>query len=84
MAKQYAKNPEMFSLFSVDDYVDLVVEFLKILNPGIIVERFISESPLDLLIAPKWNGLKNFEVVHRIEKRLRETNSWQGMNYKPA
>jgi uncharacterized protein len=82
MAKQYAKNPEMFNLFSVDDYVDLVVDFLKILNPQIIVERFISESPLDLLIAPKWNGLKNFEVVHKIEKRLKETNSWQGMDYK--
>ncbi len=81
MAKQYAKKPEMFNLFSVDDYVDLVVDFLKILNPKIIVERFISESPLDLLIAPKWNGLKNFEVVHKIEKRLKETNSWQGMNY---
>ncbi len=81
MAKQYAKNPEMFNLFSVDDYVDLVVDFLKILNPQIIVERFISESPLDLLIAPKWNGLKNFEVVHKIEKRLKETNSWQGMDY---
>jgi radical SAM protein (TIGR01212 family) len=82
MAKQYAKNPEMFNLFSVDAYVDLVVDFLKILNPEIIVERFISESPLDLLIAPKWNGLKNFEVVHKIEKRLKETNSWQGMHYK--
>jgi len=84
MAKQYAKNPEMFDLFGVDDYVDLVVDFLKLLNPQIIVERFISESPLDLLIAPKWNGLKNFEVVHRIEKRLKETDSWQGMHYKNA
>jgi len=81
MAKQYTKNPEMFNLFGVNDYVELIVDFLKILNPEIIVERFISESPLDLLIAPKWNGLKNFEVVHRIEKRLKETNSWQGMHY---
>ena len=81
MAKEYAKTPEMFNLFGVDDYVELIVDFLKILNPEIIVERFISESPLDLLIAPKWNGLKNFEVVHRIEKRLQETNSWQGMHY---
>ena len=60
----------------------LVVDFLKVLNPKIIVERFISESPLNLLIAPKWNGLKNFEVVHKIEKRLKETNSWQGKHYE--
>jgi hypothetical protein len=82
MAKQFAKNPEMFDLFSADEYVRFIVEFLKHLNPRIIVERFISESPLELLIAPKWDGLKNFEIVHRIEKQLEITNSWQGMLYQ--
>lgn len=81
MAKQYAVNPEMFDLFEANEYVEFIVEFLKHLNPKIIVERFISESPLDLLIAPKWEGLKNFEIVHRIEKQLELSNSWQGMLY---
>jgi radical SAM superfamily enzyme len=51
------------------------------LNSGIVVERFISEAPPEMLIAPKWHGLKNFEIVHRIEKLLKLTNSWQGMNF---
>lgn len=84
MAKQYKEKPEMFRLFTADEYINLIVEFLKYLNPEIIVERFISESPLDLLVAPKWNGLKNFEIVHKIEKRLHETDSWQGMMYQGA
>ena len=82
MAGQYAENPEMFHLFRADEYVSFMVEFLKRLNPGIVVERFISESPHDLLIGPKWNGLKNFEIIHRIEKMLEKTNSWQGMNFQ--
>jgi uncharacterized protein len=81
MAKQFEENPEMFELFSADEFVEFVVEFLKKLNPRIIVERFISESPTELLIAPKWGGLKNFEMVHRIEKHLEQTNSWQGMEF---
>lgn len=82
MAKQYESNPEMFELFSADEYVLFIIEFVKRLNPRIVVERFISESPLELLIAPKWEGLKNFEIVHRIEKMLEKTNSWQGMDFK--
>lgn len=78
MAKQYASHPDMFSLFTADEYINLVIEFLKLLNPRVIIERFISESPPELLIAPKWGGLKNFEIVHKIEKKLEETDSWQG------
>ncbi len=81
LAKQYKKNPESLRLFHPEEYIDLVIRFLENLNPEIIVERFISESPLDLLIAPKWNGLKNFEIVAKIEKRMKELNSFQGKSY---
>ena len=81
MAKDYAANPEQFELFSADEYVEFVAKFVKRLSPEIIIERFTSEAPAELLIAPRWGGLKNFEMVHRIEKQLLETNSWQGMDY---
>lgn len=77
MAFQYKQNASQFSFFTLDEYLDLVINFLEILNPKIIVERFFSESPEHLLIAPKY-GLKNFELVHKVEKRLQEKNSWQG------
>jgi len=54
MAFQLKQNPEMFNLFSVDDYIDLITDFIAMLRPDIIIERFISESPADLLLAPKW------------------------------
>ena len=80
MAAQYKKNPENFDLFTVDNYIEFVSEFITKLRPDIIIERFISETPSDLLIAPKW-GLKNFEIVAKIDKYLAQHNLWQGKNY---
>lgn len=82
MAVQLKNNPEQFELFKVDEYIDLITEFIASLRPDIILERFISESPAHLLIAPKWNGIKNFEVVAKIDKRLQEKGLWQGKYIK--
>ena len=77
MARQYAENPEMFNMMTAAEYIELVIDFLERLNPEIAVERFVSQSPEQLLLAPHW-GLKNFEFVHKIEKRLEERDTWQG------
>jgi radical SAM protein (TIGR01212 family) len=77
LEKQFEQNPEKFRLYTADEYIDLVVDYLELLNPEIIVERFISQAPIDMLIAPKW-GLKNFEFVAKVEKRLKERDTWQG------
>lgn len=80
LEKQFRENPELFSVFSASEYIDLVVDYLELLNPEIIIERFISQAPPELLIAPKW-GLKNFEFVAKVEKRLKERDTWQGRLY---
>ncbi len=81
MAKQYAENSEIFNLFSADEYINFAVQFAERLNPKIIIERFISESPSDMLIAPKWGGFKNFEITAKILKKFKEKNTWQGKLY---
>ena len=77
-AKEFKNNPTDFHLFDMDEYINLSIEFLELLHPKIIVERFVNQSPADMLIAPKWGGLKNFEIVAKIEKQLKERNTWQG------
>ena len=77
MAHEYSKFPERFHPFSVQEYTDLVVEYLENLNPGIIVERFVSSAPDHMVIAPRW-GLKNYEFVAKVEKRLKDRDTWQG------
>ena len=81
MAHQFKNHPEEFNLFEIEDYLDLVTNFICQLRPDIVLERFISESPPDLLIAPKW-GLKNFEMVNLIEKKMARENLWQGKFYR--
>jgi len=77
MAHQFKNTPEMFTFMELEEYIDLIVDFLELLNPNIIVERFFSESPSSMLIHPIY-GLKNFEVKHLVEKRLEERDSIQG------
>ncbi len=81
MAGQFTESPELFNIFTSDKYIELVVNFLENLNPRIIIERFISESPPKMIIAPQWNGLKNFEITNRIEKKLKQRDTWQGKLY---
>lgn len=82
MATQLKNEPEKFTLFEADEYIDFITDFISLLRPDIIIERFISESPLHLLIAPNWNGLKNFEITAKIDKKLIEKDLWQGKHYK--
>jgi radical SAM protein (TIGR01212 family) len=77
MAYEYSQFPDHFHPFSVEEYANLVVDYLENLNPAIIVERFVSSAPDAMVIAPRW-GLKNYEFVAKVEKRLLERDSWQG------
>lgn len=81
MAKQHREHPEWFNLFEVDDYIDLAIDFAERLNPDFIIERFISQSPKSLLIAPDW-GLKNFEFTAKVLKRFGERGTYQGRLFK--
>lgn len=80
MGREFQDNPERFSLFDVDTYVDLVIDFLERLNLSIVVERFVSQSPKELLLAPDW-GLKNFEFTAKVNRRISERDTWQGRYY---
>lgn len=77
MAKEYKAFPERFHLFSPEEYAELIVDFLEYLRPEIAVERFVSQSPKELLLAPDW-GLKNYEFVTLVRRRLEERKTWQG------
>lgn len=83
MAHEYALHPEEFHLFSADEYIDLVIDYVEYLRPDLILERFVSQSPRELLIAPDW-GLKNHEFTDRVKKRMKERDAWQGKAYRKA
>ncbi len=81
LAMQAASDSTLIHSFTAEDYADLIVGFLERLKPEIAVERFVSQSPPELLIAPDW-GMKNYEFTHLVEKKLRERHSFQGKLFK--
>lgn len=81
MAHEYEQNPSGFHLFNdVNEYIDLVIDYVEHLRPDLVVERFVSQSPRELLIAPDW-GLKNYEFTARVQKRMKERGAYQGKRY---
>ena len=81
MAEQYLRHPEVFRLYSYEEYLDFVVDVIGHIRPDVYLERFVNQSPEEYLIAPKW-GIKNYEFVAKLEKRLRERGEWQGRWYR--
>jgi radical SAM protein (TIGR01212 family) len=77
MEKEYTDHPEDFIQFSADSYIDLIIRLLEILKPDIVIERFASVAPPELIATQRW-GLKNFELVARLEKEMIKRNTWQG------
>ena len=79
MAHEYDINPADFHLFTeVNEYIDLVIDYVEHLRPDMV-----SQSPKDLLIAPDW-GLKNYEFVARLQKRMKERGAYQGKKYRDS
>ncbi|MDL2222768.1 TIGR01212 family radical SAM protein [Bacteroidales bacterium OttesenSCG-928-M11] len=68
MSLEYEQRPDQFHLYSVEEYIDLCIEFMDRLDPKIIIDRFVSQSPKELLIAPAW-GIKNNEFVVKLNKK---------------
>lgn len=81
MALEYEQHPEDFHLFDVEEYIGLVIDYVEHLRPDIVLERFVSQSPKELLIAPDW-GLKNHEFNYRVQKRMKELGAYQGKKYE--
>lgn len=78
MADEYLANPSEFQLFSLDDYIEFVIDFIERLSPNIVIERFAGEVPPRYLVSKPWLNLRYDQVLSLIEKRLEERNTFQG------
>lgn len=78
MAQDYSENPGNYHFFELEEYIDLVIDFLEKLNPGIVVERFAGEVPPRFLAGPNWGTIRYDQILSKIEKRLESRDTWQG------
>jgi uncharacterized protein len=78
MAKEFLEKPGDFVQFSLDDYIEFIIDFVEKLDPSIVIERFAGEVPPRYLEGPGWGLIRNDQVLARIEKRMEERGTWQG------
>lgn len=75
MGEEYIRNP--FPVFTLEEYVDLLITCLEHLREDIVVHRITGDGPKNLLIAPLWSGRKRM-VLNTIAHEMKIRNSWQG------
>ena len=78
MADEYLANPADFHLFTLEDYIEFIIDFIERLNPNIVIERFAGEVPPRYLVSKPWLNLRYDQVLALIEKRLEERDTYQG------
>ena len=75
LAAEFERNP--FHIYDIDEYIRLIASYIQRLRKDLILERFVSQSPKELLIAPHW-GLKNHEFTDLLNNYLKQHNIHQG------
>ena len=75
LAEMFEREP--FHIYDVDEYIHLIANYIQRLRKGLVLERFVSQSPKDMRIAPQW-GLKNHEFTDRLNNYLKEHDIHQG------
>lgn len=75
LAREYEFHP--WPLPTAEEYVDLVLEYISHLPPSLVLERFVSQSPPEYVIAPRW-GLKNHEFSALVKKAIQKRSTQLG------
>ena len=81
MAKEYRNNPEKFDLYTLEEYLDLVIAFCERLSPSLMIDRISGEVPPRLLDDPReWHRRSN-EIFGLFETMLESRDTWHGRLY---
>ena len=75
LAREYELH--LWPLPTAEEYVDLVLEYISHLPSSLVLERFVSQSPPEYVIAPRW-GLKNHEFSALVKKAIQKRSTQLG------
>ncbi len=81
MAREYEERPEEFVSFTLEEYLELMMEIVEQLNPSIVVERIAGEVTPGMGIRDGW-GIRYDRVLQAFEDLLEKHDTWQGKKFK--
>ena len=79
LEKLYEK--EKFHILTKEEYIDITIYQLELLNPKIVIHRITSDPDPEQLIAPSWL-LKKFCLLNDIDKEMKKRDTYQGISLK--
>ncbi len=80
LAEHYNRQP--FKLYTPDEYLQLVAQYIRLLPRQMVLDRFVSQTPRRLLLAPHW-GLKNHEFTQMLINYMTANGYRQGDLFRP-
>ena len=83
MAEDWQRDPGKYRFWELPDYIELFIEILRRLKPGVVVERFAGEAPPRYHLGPNWGLVRNEQLLAMLENRLREKGAYQGELFVP-
>ncbi len=75
LANYYENNK--FHILTREEYIDIVCDQLRLLNPDVVVMRITGDPELNVLVAPEWL-IKKFMVLNGIDLEMAKRNIYQG------
>ncbi len=75
MEREYLRGD--FEMFSIDEYIQIVCDFIERIPPDVSVQRLTADAPSDILVAPKWCLQRNL-IYQKIDKELERRDTYQG------
>ena len=70
-----------FRVYTMEEYIDLVIDCLEHLSPKIVVHRLTGDGPKELLLAPLWSSAKK-TVLNTLHHQCKVRGAWQGKQYE--
>ncbi len=67
-----------FQVLSQNDYLDILIDCIGHLDPGIVIHRLTGDGPKDILAAPDWSKHKRM-VLNTIHHEMKIRNIYQGI-----
>ena len=78
MQEEFVANPAEFAQWSLDEYLDLIIDILERLRPDLYIERVAGEVPPRFVEKVRWGSVRNFQIVEMLSRRMEERDTWQG------
>lgn len=73
LAEAHLRGEDGARIWTPEEYARFCANAVRTLRPDIAIDRFVSQAPPEMLIAPKW-GIKNYQFADLVARELAQTD----------